>query len=55
MEQAVSRDPTRAKARLLKDELMRLERQQHGMSEELDGPQLSAADQRQMLLQKVTT
>jgi len=53
MEVAVTRDPVRSKAARLRDELMRLERKQQLLSEELDGPQLSESQQREMLLQKV--
>jgi len=53
MEVAVTRDPMRSKASRLRDELVRLERKQAQLSEELDGPQLSEAQQREMLLQKV--
>ncbi|KAL1507505.1 hypothetical protein AB1Y20_008340 [Prymnesium parvum] len=53
MEVAVTRDPMRAKAARLRDEVNRLERKQQMLSEELDGPQLSESQQREMLLQKV--
>ena len=39
MEVAVTRDPMRSKAARLRDELIRLERKQQMLSEELDGPQ----------------
>jgi len=53
MEAAVSRDPYRAKAFRLREDLMRLERAHQGLSEELDGPQMSEEQQREMLLQRV--
>ena len=40
MEVAVTRDPMRSKAARLRDELIRLERKQQMLSEELDGPQV---------------
>jgi len=53
MEGAVSRDPYRAKAFRLREDLQRLERAHQVLSEELDGPQLSEEEQREMLLQRV--
>jgi len=53
MEVAVTRDPARSKAARLRDELIRLERKQQILSEELDGPQVPESQQREMLLQKV--
>jgi len=53
MEAALTRDPMRSKAARLRDELIRLERKQQLLAEELDGPQLSESQQREMLLQKV--
>merc|ERR1719453_84709 len=53
MEQAISRDPSRAKAAQLKDQIVHLERKHQAMSEELDGPQLSIPEQREALLQRV--
>lgn len=53
MEQAVQRDEHRSVMFKLKDELRRLEKQHHELTEELDGPQLSVPQQREMLLQKV--
>ena len=43
MEVAVTRDPMRSKAARLRDELIRLERKQQMLSEELDGPQVAPA------------
>ncbi|KAL3912481.1 MAG: hypothetical protein SGPRY_008324 [Prymnesium sp.] len=40
-------------ARRLRDELIRLERKHQMLTEELDGPQLTESQQREMLLQKV--
>jgi len=53
MEVAVTRDPMRSKAARLRDQLIQLERKQQILAEELDGPQLSESQQREMLLQKV--
>jgi len=53
MEAALARDPYRAKAFRLREDFMRLERLQHSLSEELDGPQLSESEQREQLLQRV--
>lgn len=53
MEEAVARDPYRAKAFRLREDLMRLERAQQALHEELDGPQLSEEEQREMLLGRV--
>jgi len=53
MEAAVSRDPYRAKAFRLREDLQRLERAHQTLSEELDGPQLTEEQQREMLLQRV--
>jgi len=53
MEQAVARDEARKQLFQFKDELRRLEKAHHQLSEELDGPQLSIPEQREMLLQKV--
>merc|ERR1719453_1031634 len=50
MEAAVARDPYRAKAFRLREDMMRLERQQQELMQELDGPQLSPEQQKQMLL-----
>jgi len=53
MEQAVSRDEQRNQIYRFKEELYRLERHHSELSNELDGPQLSIPEQRDMLLQKV--
>jgi intraflagellar transport protein 74 len=53
MEAAVSRDPYRAKAFRLREDMMRLERAQAALHEELDGPQLTEEQQRELLLQRV--
>lgn len=53
MEAAVSRDPYRAKAFRLREDLQRLERAHQVLSKELDGPQLSEEEQRKNLLQDV--
>jgi len=53
MEQAVQRDEHRSTMYKIKDEIRRQEKHHHELSEELDGPQLSVPQQREMLLQKV--
>ncbi len=53
MEAAVARDPARSKAYRYREELMRLERLHHAISAELDGPQLSEAEQKEQLLARV--
>lgn len=53
MEAAVARDPHRAKAFRLREDMLRLERQQQELMQELDGPQLSPEQQKQMLLARV--
>lgn len=53
MEHALTRDPMRNKASRLREELVRLERKHQSLSDELDGPQLSEGQQREMLLNKV--
>jgi intraflagellar transport protein 74 len=53
MEAAVSRDPLRAKAFRLREDMMRLERKHAELSQELDGPQLSEEQQREVLLARV--
>lgn len=53
MEAAVSRDPYRAKAFRLREDLHRLERAHQVLSEELDGPPVSEEQKREMLLQRV--
>uniref|UniRef100_A0A7S2FJH9 Uncharacterized protein n=1 Tax=Haptolina brevifila TaxID=156173 RepID=A0A7S2FJH9_9EUKA len=53
MEAVLSRDPTRSKAMRLREELMRLERLHQTLSQEMDGPQLSEEEQREMLLARV--
>merc|ERR1719482_2092781 len=53
MEAAVSRDPYRAKAFRLREDIMRLENVHHQLTQELDGPQLSEEQQREQLLARV--
>jgi len=53
MEAVLSRDPARSKAMRLREELMRLERLHQTLAQEMDGPQLSEEEQREMLLQRV--
>lgn len=53
MEHAVGRDPQRQQVQRVRDDIRKLERAQAELSEELDGPQLSVPEQREMLLAKV--
>ena len=53
METAVSRDPGRAKAFRLREDIDRLQRLHHALSEELDGPQMTDDQKREMLLARV--
>jgi len=53
MEQAVARDEGRNRLYQFKEDLHKLERQHQALAEELDGPQLSIPEQREMLLKKV--
>jgi len=53
MEAAVGRDPARQQAQRLRDELRNLEQSHAELSRELDGPQLSEAEQRELLLARV--
>lgn len=53
MEKAVSVDPFRSKAFRLREDMARLERLQQELLQELDGPQMSEEQQREMLLQRV--
>jgi intraflagellar transport protein 74 len=53
MEQAMAQDPSRGRMYNIREEIGRLQRQHQLLSEELDGPQLSLPQQKEMLLQKV--
>lgn len=53
MEMALERDPTRARAFRLREEIFRLDRLHKSLQAELDGPQLSEEEQREHLLGKV--
>jgi len=53
MEKAVSVDPFRSKAFRLREDMARLDRLQQELMQELDGPQLSEEQQRELLLQRV--
>jgi len=53
MEHAIAHDPGRSRMHVLREETRRFEMQHQQLSEELDGPQLSLPQQKEMLLQKV--
>lgn len=53
MESLLARDPIRSRLHRAKDQLMRLERQKQSLADELDGPQLTEAQQKEMLKAKV--
>jgi len=53
MEHALAQDPARGRMVQLREEFLRHEAQHGRLSEELDGPQLSLPQQKEMLLQKV--
>merc|ERR1719409_1448564 len=53
MEHALAQDPARGRMVQLREEVARLEAQHGQLSDELNGPQLSLPQQKEMLLQKV--
>jgi len=53
MEHAMTQDQSRGRMHVIREEIRRMEVQHQRLSEELNGPQLSPAQQKEMLLQKV--